>query len=128
MLSARRAARSGWLALPLLVLAGCSTVPEPGFPPFVEHRVTATYQLDGPGPHRIPVPSSDPWLVVEELRCEPADTVEVFEAGQRYLVPPPTCQTLVLRCRYRDYQNDERGAPRAPRSLFAGAATVRISP
>ena len=103
---------------------GCSTVPPQAWPAHDSRCVVCTYPSDD-GP--IELPASDPHLTVLELVVEPPWRREFFEDGRRFVEPDPDSPYVVLRCRYRAYQNGG-DAPPAPEALFPGAATIRDVP
>lgn len=118
-------ALAAYATLLLLSPSACSTVPQDRFPAFEERSITATYDFAAADAPRAAVPSSNADVVVLELSSTPPFHGEVFEHGQRYLLPPPHCTSMTVHCRYRAYAQD--GAVPTPQQLFP-AATVAEQP
>lgn len=108
---------------------GCSTLPSGHYPPFAEYCVQAEYQFaGGAGERRVAVPATDDLLTVLDLQVEPAPLDERFQDGRRWLLLPPDCDHVTVRCRYRDYCAHRLGAALPPDGLFPDAQRLRWHP
>jgi hypothetical protein len=120
-----RPAGLGAASVLLLLIAGCSSLPEAVLPPYRDHRIVAVYEFDG-APHAIRLPSSGPDLTIYELQVEPAAR-EYFAGGARWLQPAAGIATLRVHCRFRSWgrmPQDGGAPPLAPRELFPGADRI----
>lgn len=108
----------------LLALAApaCSTLPEPTFPPYVEHRVEAEYIVPQSG--RLLLPASSPELVVLALELLPPPEDERFRADRRWFTYAPGTRVTV-RGRVRAYSTPGAQPPDAA-ALFDGAVRLRL--
>lgn len=109
-------------ALAVPFLAGCSVLPPAEYPPHRDHHLEVRYELPPEGERRLQVPASGAELTVYELLTEPAGIPEAFEAGRRWLLPPPEIDTVILRVRYRTFAAEDGDL--APEHLFPGAARI----
>lgn len=80
-------------------LGGCSTLPERGFPPFLDHQFTTRCRAPADG--RIEVPRSRPGLSVFLLQAEPPPAAERYDTdgGRYWHFAPGTEVTITCRCR-----------------------------
>lgn len=110
-----------------LLLTACSVLPPKGHPYDRVFDVELEY-LDPNG--AIEVPSSGPQLTIYRVEpVEPAELRERFEDGRRYFVPPPACERVLLRCRYRAIAPDRDAGPEdlpEPDQLFPGVSRYRL--
>lgn len=114
------APRVGALAS-LLALGGCSSMPEAGYPPFVDHHVAADFVVPAAGRLHLPMTTRD--LVVHELELEPAPLRERFAPGERWFEYPPGA-SVRLRCRLRAYAPPGGQVPSLP-SILPAATAIR---
>ncbi len=115
------------LATSILILSGCSTLPDGAYPQSIEYEVRASYEFSSQPAGPIEVPASRQDLTVYELRTEPADLQESFSAGKRFLLVPPGCRELRLHCRYQVHGFDETSPDLpSPRRVFPGASKLSV--
>ena len=106
------------LAALLGLAPACSTLPSRAWPAHEEQTVLAEYRLTGDQPIEVPV--SGPDLTILEWLVEPVPVRERFQAGRRWLEPPPECPCVRVHCRYRAYAGADGRVPPAA-ALFPGA-------
>jgi len=113
------------MLLPALAFAlACSTVPGRDWPALQLGAVMAQYTVADGGEIEVPVSSVD--LTILSLVVEPPQQQERWRDGRRFLVPPPGCTSVVVRCHYRAYAHD--GALPSPQQLFPGAVVTPLQP
>ncbi|MCA8950993.1 MAG: hypothetical protein KDE27_15925 [Planctomycetes bacterium] len=103
-------------------LAACGVVPDPFYPAFEDHHLSASYVVPAAGRIRVPATSRD--LVVQQLELLPAPRAEVFDPdGTRWALYDAGTR-VELRGRFRSYTGD--GPPLSPCALLPGAAEITV--
>lgn len=99
-------------------------MPVAAWPAHEEHAIVAEYAVTGTRPIELPLSRDD--LTIFSCDVEPAAVRAHFTADRRVLEPPPGCERVLVRCRYRAYATGD-GPPPPPAVLFPGA-TIRVGP
>ncbi len=116
------------LRLPALCLcaaaAACSTLPEAGYPRFVDHEVTAEFVVPDSG--ELACPATHDGLIVQHLELSPLPHGERFaDKDERWLLYPAGTR-VQLRGRFRAFARADGSVP-SPADLLPHAR-VRSSP
>lgn len=116
-----RAQRTWIAAVAASCLAACSTLPEPSLPAYRDHDVAAEYVVPANG--RLPLPTSDSELLVQEFSLQPPPLAEHFRDTARWFTYAPGTRVSV-RGRFRTYAAP--GAhPKDAATVLVGAEHVR---
>ena len=112
---------SGLLAVAGAVLGGCSTMPEPTYPPHVDHVFVASFLVGDDGKLPFLVTSVD--VVLHRLELDPKPGEERFASDARWFVYPPGT-TVKVRGALRAYTPHDGAAPDLRDLLNTGAARM----
>ena len=108
------------LAIALVLLPSCSSLPQAQRPPFVDHDVVVRYVVPPEGWLTLPTSADD--VVIAHLRVDPTPRAERHgDRGRQLQFEPGSAVTV--RAAVRSYGGDGR-APAAAPQLFPGAASI----
>lgn len=108
-------------ALIAVLLSGCSTMPEAGYPPHVDHRFGASYVVGDAG--KLPFLSTTKDVVLHRLELDPQPNAERFQGDARWFVYPPGT-TVEVRGALRAYAREDGTVPKLQDLLHAETARL----